>query len=280
MKLRLGALDELNARPLWFSLSLGTDPDVEVIRDTRAGTTDLLERDLVDVAVVSVVKAAEAGWHRAPGVGIAAAKTLGSVLLLSDTRPYEASVIYAAEDSRTSTMLLLALLRRMGRNPVIIRLPAAEARAKAKQDRGSAALLIGDEGMKARAAFAESWDLLEAWNQRTGLPMVFGVWASRQPITAEASRRLTDAAADGERQYAQIAERTAADGWITRAAAAAYLHRLHYTLTPADQLAIDLLLTVLHSYELIRLPAGVTPLAHSHRRVVSWNQHDDAVHHR
>jgi len=278
MKLRLGALDELNARPLWFSLC--TDPEVEVIRDTRAGATELLERDRVDVAVVSVVKAAEAGWHRVPGIGIAAAKTLGSVLLLSDGKPYEASVIYAAQDSRTSTMLLLALLRRMGRNPLIIRLPAAEARAKAKAERGSAALLIGDEGMKARSAFAESWDLLEAWNQRTGLPMVFGVWASRQPITANDTQRLISAAAQGERQYAQIAERMADEGWITRDDAAAYLQRLHYSLKPADNRAVDLLLTLLHTYELIRLPVGTPILERTHRDIVAWYQHDDAVHHR
>lgn len=278
MKLRLGALDELNARPLWFSL--GTDPDVELIRDTRGGTTELLERDHVDVSVVSVVKAAEAGWHRVPGIGIAASRTLGSVLLLSDVKPYEASVIYAAQDSRTSTMLLLALLRRMGRNPSIIRLPAAEARANAKMDRGSAALLIGDEAMKARSSFAESWDLLEAWNQRTGLPMVFGVWASRRPVTADGSRRLIDAAAQGERQYAQIADQIAGERWITRDEATAYLHRLHYTLKPADELAIQLLLTILQSYELIKLPAGATTLERTHRDVLSWNQNDDAVHHR
>jgi chorismate dehydratase len=278
MKLRLGALDELNARPLWFSL--GTDPDVELIRDTRGGTTELLERDRVDVSVVSVVKAAEAGWHRVPGIGIAASRTLGSVLLLSDVKPSEASVIYAAQDSRTSTMLLLALLRRMGRNPSIIRLPAAEARAKAKIDRGSAALLIGDEAMKARSSFAESWDLPEAWNQRTGLPMVFGVWASRRPITGDVSRRLIDAAAQGERHYAQIADQMAVEGWITRDEAAAYLHRLHYSLKPADEVAIELLLTILQSYELIRLPAGATTLESTHRDVVSWNQNDDAIHHR
>lgn len=278
MKLRLGALDELNARPLWFSL--GTDPDVELIRDTRAGTTELLERDRVDVSVVSVVKAAEAGWHRVPGIGIAASRTLGSVLLLSDVKPYEASVIYTAQESRTSTMLLLALLRRMGRHPSIISLPAAEARAKAKMDRGSAALLIGDEAMKARSSFAESWDLPEAWNQCTGLPMVFGVWASRRPITSDGSQRLIDAAAQGERQYAQIADQIAGEGWITRDEAAAYLHRLHYTLKPADELAIQLLLTILQSYELIRLPAGATTLERTHRDVLSWNQNDDAVHHR
>lgn len=278
MKLRLGALDELNARPLWFSL--GADPDVELIRDTRAGTTELLERDRVDVSVVSIVKAAEAGWHRVPGIGIAASQTLGSVLLLSDAKPYEASVIYAAQDSRTSTMLLLALLRRMGRQPAILRLPAAEARARAKLDRGSAALLIGDEAMKARSSFTESWDLLEAWNQHTGLPMVFGVWASRRPITADVSRRLVDAAAQGERQYAQIADQTANAGWITRDDAAAYLHRLHYSLKPADESAIDLLLTVLQLYELIRLPGGAATLERTHRDVLSWNQNDDAVHHR
>src|ERR1044071_3727886 len=142
MKLRQGALDEVNARPLGFSA--GTDADVGAIRDTRAGTTELLERDRADVSVVSVVKAAEAGWHRVPGIGIAASRTLGSVLLLSDVTPCEASVIHAAEESRTSTMLLLALLRRMGRNPSIIRLPAAEARERTKLNRGSAALLIGD----------------------------------------------------------------------------------------------------------------------------------------
>lgn len=278
MKLRLGALDELNARPLWFSL--GADPDIDLIRDTRAGATELLEGDRVDAAVVSVVKAAEAGWYRAPGIGIAAAQTLGSVLLLSDVVPHEASVIYAAQDSRTSTMLLMALLRRMGRTPTVIRLPAAEARAKAKQDRGSAALLIGDEGMKARASFAASWDLLEAWNQCTGLPMVFGVWASRRPITAEVSRRLIDAAAQGERQYARIADEMAGEGWITRDDAAAYLHRLHYTLNPADELAIELLLTILQAYELITLPAGAPTLPRNHRNVLSWNQHDDAAHHR
>lgn len=278
MKLRLGALDELNARPLWFSL--GTDPDIELLRDTRAGTTELLERDRVDVSVVSVVKAAEAGWHRVPGIGIAASRTLGSVLLLSDVKPYEAAVIYAAQDSRTSTMLLLALLRRMGRNPSIVRLPAAEARARAKIDRGSAALLIGDEAMKARSAFAESWDLLEAWNQCTGLPMVFGVWASRHPITADGSQRLIDAAAQGERQYARIADQMADEGWITRDEAAAYLHRLHYTLNPTDELAIALLLTILQSYELIRLPAGAPTLERTHRDVLSWNQNDDTIHHR
>jgi len=230
--------------------------------------------------VVSIVKAAEAGWHRVPGIGIAASRTLGSVLLLSDAKPHEATVIYAAQDSRTSTMLLLALLRRMGRHPSIIRLPAAEARARAKLDHTSAALLIGDEAMKARSSFSESWDLLEAWNQHTGLPMVFGVWASRRPITVDVSRRLVEAAAQGERQYAQIADQMANEGWITRDDAAAYLHRLHYSLKPADESAIDLLLTVLQSYELIRLPGGAATLERTHRDVLSWNRNDDAVHHR
>jgi hypothetical protein len=43
-------------------------------------------------------------------------------------------------------------------------------------------------------------------------------------------------------------------------------------LKPADEIAIELLLTILQSYELIRLPAGATTLERTHHDVVSWNR--------
>ncbi|MBI3725083.1 hypothetical protein HY251_14175, partial [bacterium] len=185
--LRLAVIADLNARPLWSALE--GESDVVLRKRTPACAAGLLEADAVDVALVPVALAAERAWFRLGGLGIAARGAVGSVLVLSDVPLEEVDVIYADEASRTSALLLQVLLKERGSARRVVPLPTAEARTRARSEPRAAALLIGDAALRARGAFAHSWDLARAWHERTRLPFVFGVWAARRPVAlADCSR--------------------------------------------------------------------------------------------
>src|SRR5581483_7430520 len=145
--------------PLWAALEGA--PDVLLRKRTPAQAAGLLEAGVVDLALVPVALAAERGWARLSGLGIAARGRVGSVLVLGDRPIEEARVIYADDSSRTSLMLLRVLLAEAKRDVKVVPLPEAEARARARAEQGAAALLIGDRALKARDAFPHSWDLAE-----------------------------------------------------------------------------------------------------------------------
>src|SRR5436853_7298119 len=101
---------------------------------------------------------------------------------LESKRPLEqVRVVAVTPESATSVALTKVLL------------PEAEQVPLAEYDTADAKLLIGDAALK--SAFEDPtphYDLGRLWLERTGLPMVFAVWACPEPL-AEGLAELEDA---------------------------------------------------------------------------------------
>ncbi|MFN8108911.1 MAG: menaquinone biosynthesis protein [Thermoleophilia bacterium] len=126
-------------------------------------------------------------------------------------------------------------------------------------------LLIGDEALAGlRTPFApHHTDLGEMWATRTGLPMVFAVWAARRDVPEALAPRLDDLV----RLLTEAQERYAADpGAVVAAAArrfpfppdfiAAYFARLRYGFGPAERRGLT------HFLELARETGQLARLPH------------------
>jgi chorismate dehydratase len=102
-----------------------------------------------------------------------------------------------------------------------------------------ATLLIGDAGL--RSAFEDPtphYDLGRLWLERTGLPMVFAVWACPDPPPAgigELEDALVASVKSARREAGELARRAAVEygypaGWVAR-----YLEQLRYSFGPRER---------------------------------------------
>lgn len=184
-KFRVGSVKALNAVPLTRGL------ESEIIYAPPARLAEMLQRDELDAALVSVV---ETLFHDRYDIldGIAVA-SLGEVksVLLAHRRPLdEAKVVFCDPASLTSVTLMKVLLAERGLKPEFK--PLENYAAAREKD---FVLLIGDAALD--FVFSnpdhEIFDLGEAWSELTKLPFVYAVWALRRGVhTPELRRQLRD----------------------------------------------------------------------------------------
>jgi chorismate dehydratase len=107
-----------------------------------------------------------------------------------------------------------------------------------------AVMAIGDEALALKAAGVLPFelDLGEAWQELTGLPFVFGVWAVRrdfadnQPLSTAALHRLLLRSRDwGLRSLAELSRIAAAPLGMSPAQVLAYFHQLNFFLSPEHE---------------------------------------------
>jgi chorismate dehydratase len=108
----------------------------------------------------------------------------------------------------------------------------------------AAVLAIGDEALRLKAAAVMPFelDLGEAWQELTGLPFVFGVWAVRrdfaraQPEATHTLHRLLLRSRDwGLGSLAELSVIAAASFGMTPAQVLAYFNQLNYALDPEHE---------------------------------------------
>jgi chorismate dehydratase len=116
--------------------------------------------------------------------------------------------------------------------------------AGASLDEVAAVLAIGDEALRLKAAAVMPFelDLGEAWQELTGLPFVFGVWAVRrdfaraQPEATRTLHRLLLRSRDwGLESLAELSVIAAASFGMTPAQVLAYFRQLNYALDPEHE---------------------------------------------
>ena len=105
-------------------------------------------------------------------------------------------------------------------------------------------MAIGDEALRLSAAGTMPFelDLGQAWQELTGLPFVFGVWAVRRdfaaarPEATAALHRLLLRSRDwGLGSLAELSRIAAASFGMTPAQILAYFHQLNYSLDPEHE---------------------------------------------
>jgi len=242
-RLRIGAVQYLNTRPLVHGLARGP---VDLIYDLPSRLADRLHAGDLDVALIpSVEFLTNPGYRLVSDACIACRGPVMSVKLFLRTRPEHVATLAVDEGSRTSVALgRMLLAERHGARPAIVTLPIG---AGLQDTTADAVLLIGDRALGPAAAagggsFQLVWDLGDEWCRWTGLPFVFAVWAARPGIASdELVARLSRARDEGRANLAAIAAAEAAAHRLTVQQCLGYLRdNLHYTLGPREREALAL----------------------------------------
>jgi len=173
-KFRIGSVPYLNAAPLTRDL------DGELIFATPARLAEMLRRDELDAALVSITEVLlNDRYDILDGVAIGSLGEVYSVLLAHKKPLAEAKEIFCDTASLTSVNLLKVLLAERGLKPEFK--PLENYAAASEKD---FVLLIGDPAIEFQRAPHEHeiFDLGLAWTEMTNLPFVYAVWALRRGI--------------------------------------------------------------------------------------------------
>jgi chorismate dehydratase len=175
--IRLGRISYVNMAPVFYRV----DADVEEIQ----GVPTELNRSLLDgecdVAPISSIEYARHAerLRLLPRLCVASEGAVDSIQLVSKKPLEQVRSVAVTPESATSVVLTKVLL--------------PEATHVALGEDADARLLIGDAALK--SAFEDPtphYDLGRLWLERTGLPMVFAVWACPEPV-ADGLPELEDA---------------------------------------------------------------------------------------
>jgi chorismate dehydratase len=170
MTLRLGRIGYVNMAPVFYRLEY----DVAEIVGVPTELNRMLLDGEVDVAPISSIEYARNAeqLHLLPRLCVSSEGAVDSIQLVTKVPLARVRSVAVTPESATSVVLTKVLL------PHAEHVPLGE--------RAEATLLIGDAALK--SAFEDPtphYDLGKLWLERTGLPMVFAVWAAPDHLADE-----------------------------------------------------------------------------------------------
>jgi chorismate dehydratase len=167
--IRLGRISYVNMAPVFYRLEAEVDEvsgvPTELNRRLLAG-----EIDLAPISSIEYARNAET-LRILPRLCVGSEGAVDSIQLVSRRPLEQVRSVAVTPESATSVVLTKVLL------PEAEQVPLGEE--------ADATLLIGDAAL--RSAFEDPtphYDLGRLWLERTGLPMVFAVWAAPEPVAA------------------------------------------------------------------------------------------------
>jgi chorismate dehydratase len=230
MSIRLGRISYVNMAPVFYAV----ESDAEEVPGVPTELTRKLLDGEIDIAPIpSIDYARHADRFRIlPRLCVSSEGAVDSIQLVSKIPFGQIRSVAVTKESATSVVLTKVLLPNAELVPFDF-----EADAK---------LLIGDAAL--RSAFEDPtphYDLGRLWLERTGLPMVFAVWAAPEPLVdglIELEHALVSsvrlARAEPERLAAQASERYGyPQGFLAR-----YFEKLRYSFGPRERAGLYTLL--------------------------------------
>ncbi len=241
--IRLGRISYVNMAPVFYRL----DAEVEEVQGVPTDLNRRLVAREIDLAPISSIEYARnaATLRILPRLCVSSEGAVDSIQLVSKVPLDRVRVVAVTPESATSVVLTKVLI------PDAEHVPLGED-AEAK-------LLIGDAALK--SAFEDPTphhDLGRLWLERTGLPMVFAVWAAPDPPvagTAELEDALVEsvrlARAEPEQLAYEASERYGyPPGFLAR-----YFEKLRYRFGPRERAGLYTFLEMAHEVgELDRVP--------------------------
>jgi chorismate dehydratase len=166
-RLRIGRISYVNMAPVFYRV----DAEVEEIQGVPTELNRCLLGGECDVAPISSIEYARHAerLRLLPRLCVASEGAVDSIQLVSKKPLEQVRSVAVTPESATSVVLTKVLL------PEATHVPLGEP--------ADARLLIGDAALK--SAFEDPtphYDLGRLWLERTGLPMVFAVWACPEPV--------------------------------------------------------------------------------------------------
>lgn len=226
-RVRIGCVSYLNTVPMIEGLELL--PEAELVKAVPAKLVSMLERDEVDVAIVSLIDAARASVPMAilPVGMIGSDGPTLTVRLFSQVPIERITRVHADTDSHTSVALCRLLLsEQFGVDAKMVDYDAREQMptspgepkdAETPSPWPEAMLLIGDKVVTTSppaVRYPFQLDLGEAWKELTGLPFVYAVWMCRAERADDPRVRAAAALLDRQRRH----NATRIDAIVTRRA--------------------------------------------------------------
>ena len=230
MKIRIGCVDFVNARPLVHGLD--KERGVELVLDRPARLAQALRRGELDVALVSSIECFRTpALQIVPEIGICSEGPVRSVKLFLKKPLEQVERVALDAGSRTAAALARMVFVEFLQRPGVGTREIEPTLEPAKVD-ADAVLLIGDPALRAKPGNLESLDLGWFWTDRTGLPFVYAVWACRRGKVSEDVLALLLRARDrGLLERSRIAAAAAAELDLPVAGLTQYLTRnLRYQL--------------------------------------------------
>ncbi len=165
--IRLGRISYVNMAPVFHRLT----HEVEEVTGVPTELNRMLLAGEIDVAPISSIEYARnaSRLRLLPRLCVSSEGAVDSIQLVTRVPLGQVRTVAVTPESATSVVLTRVLLPRAEILPL-------EAEADAR-------LLIGDAAL--RSAFEDPTphhDLGRLWLERTGLPMVFAVWAAPEPV--------------------------------------------------------------------------------------------------
>ncbi|MCL4500413.1 MAG: menaquinone biosynthesis protein [Deltaproteobacteria bacterium] len=245
-KARLGRISYLNVLPIYYAMeSLFGENGFHLVRGTPAELNARMQRGEVDLGSISAMEYGRncKDYLLLPDLSISSRGPVGSVLLFSRVpfKELAGRVVRVSAASASGAALVKVLLAKLFRVQ-----PHYEAGILAKRPMAEvdAAMAIGDEAlcMKQAKAMPFELDLGEAWQELTGLPFVFGVWAVRRDFAAAHSEatgslhRLLLRSKDwGLAALPELSKLAGPSFKMTAEQVLAYFHQLDYSLGPEHE---------------------------------------------
>jgi chorismate dehydratase len=221
--IRLGRISYANMAPVFYRV----EADYDEVQAVPTTLNRMLVDGEIDVAPISSIHYARnaATLRLLPRLCVSSEGAVDSIQLVARKPLEQVRTVAVTPESATSVVLTKVLL------PVAEHVPIGET--------ADATLLIGDAALK--SAFEDPTphhDLGRLWLERTGLPMVFAVWACPEPVAlglGELEQALVDslltARAEPERLAHEASERYGYPaGFLAR-----YFEKLRYRFGPRER---------------------------------------------
>jgi chorismate dehydratase len=232
--IRLGRISYVNMAPVFYRLDAG-------VEEVQGVPTELNRRLLdgeLDVAPISSIEyGRNAGRLRLlPRLCVGSEGAVDSIQLVSRKPLEQVRSVAVTPESATSVVLTKVLL------PEAMHVPLG--------DEADAKLLIGDAALK--SAFEDPtphYDLGRLWLERTGLPMVFAVWACPEPLPAglgELEDALVASVRLARAEPEQLAREASARYGYPAGFLARYFEKLRYRFGPRERAGLMTFLELAH----------------------------------
>ncbi len=241
--IRLGRISYVNMAPVFYRLQA----EVEEVQGVPTALNRRLVAGEIDLAPISSIEyARHADTLRIlPRLCVSSEGAVDSIQLVSRLPLDRVRTVAVTPESATSVVLTKVLL------PDAEHVPLGEA--------ADATLLIGDAALK--SAFEDPTphhDLGRLWLERTGLPMVFAVWATPDPPvpgTTELEDALVESVRLARAQPEQLAYEASERYGYPAGFLARYFEKLRYRFGPRERAGLYTFLEMAHDVgELDRVP--------------------------
>ena len=237
--IRLGRISYVNMAPVFFRL----EADIEEVSGVPTELNRALLDGEVDVAPISSIEYARNAdaLRLLPRLCVSSEGAVESIQLVSKLPLERLQTIAITPESATSVVLAKVLLPHAEHVPL--------------DEPADAKLLIGDAAL--RSAFEDPTphhDLGRLWLERTGLPMVFAVWAAREPVPAgllELEEALVSSLRHARAEPEQLAHESAERYGYPAGFLARYFEKLRYRFGPRERAGLSTFLEMAHDAGLL-----------------------------